>query len=218
MLEKIMNTVEQAKKLGRAMEFDPSVFDDPIAKKAHWTRLKRNNTNFKSRNLKEVSPGRLEYKSSMPALLFSLVFMVIGAGIPLWYVLFYHDSSADIQTILFPFIFGIIFFGVGFYFFNSKRKPIVIDKTAGLFWIGKNDPSTWMENDSAVRLSDIHAVQLLSEFVRGEKRSYYVYETNFVLKDGGRVNVVSQGGPRNSSMAEAQKLANFLDVPIWDAS
>ena len=218
MLEKLKNAVAQAQKVGRVLEFDPSVFDDPIATKVHWTRMGRTNTNFKVRKLTESSPGRLEYKSTLSSMLFSFIFIVIGAIVPIWYFTSYHEASADMQSILLPLLFGGIFLSVGIYLFYNKWKPIVIDKTAGYFWTGKNDPSEGQENKNAVQISDIHAVQLLSEFVRGDKKSYYVYETNFVLKDAERVNIVSQGGTRRSSVAEAELLAKYLDIPFWDAS
>lgn len=218
MLDKIKNVVEQAQKMGRAIEFDPSGFDDPVATKTRWTRIGRSNSNFKVRSLKETSPGRLEFKSSLPAYMFSLVFVIIGAAIPVWYFVSMHDSSAETESILFPVVFGGIFLtGGGLLFFN-KWKPIIIDKTSGYFWTGKNSPAEGKENKTALKLFEIHAVQLLSEYVRGDKRSYYVYETNFVLKNAERANIISQGGSRKSSVADAQQLASFLNVPFWDAS
>lgn len=217
MLNKLKDLAAQAQQMGNAMQFDPTKFDDPLAMQIQWNRIGRSNSNFKARNLNEVSPGRLEYKSSKGAMGFSLIFIIVGVIIPIWFFISYFDSAEGIAEILFPVLFGALFVGVGYFLLKSKTNPIVFDKNSGHFWTGKEDPGTGMNNKNAVKLSDIHAVQMLSQYVRGDKRSYYVYETNLVLKDANRVHVVSQGGSRQSSMQDAQQIANFIGVPLWSA-
>lgn len=217
MLNKLKDLAENARNIGNAMQFDPSKFDDPLAMQVEWNRIGRTNTNFKARNLNEVSPGRLEYKSSKGAMAFSLIFIVVGLIIPVWFFISQFDSAEGVVELLFPLLFGGLFIGVGYFLLKSKTKPIVFDKNSGHFWTGKEDPGTGMNNQNAVRLSDVHAVQQISQFVRGDKRSYYVYETNLVLKDANRVHVIGQGGSRQSSMQDAQQIANFIGVPLWSA-
>lgn len=217
MLNKLKDLAENARNIGNAMQFDPSKFDDPLAMQVEWNRIGRTNTNFKARNLNEVSPGRLEYKSSKGAMAFSLIFIVVGLIIPVWFFISQFNSAEVGVELLFPLLFGGLFIGVGYFLLKSKTKPIVFDKNSGHFWTGKEDPGTGMNNQNAVRLSDVHAVQQISQFVRGDKRSYYVYETNLVLKDANRVHVTGQGGSRQSSMQDAQQIANFIGVPLWSA-
>ena len=45
---------------------------------------------------------------------------------------------------------------------------------------------------------------------------FYSYEINLVLKNGRRVNVADHGD-LDSLRADADMLANFLEVPVWDA-
>ena len=217
MLNKLKDLAAQAQQMGNAMQFDPSRFDDPIAMQIQWNRIGRSNSNFKARNLKEVAPGRLEYKSSTGAKVFSLIFIVVGLIIPVWFFFSYFDTAEGLAEVIFPLVFGAIFIGTGYFLYVSKTKPIVFDKNSGHFWAGKNEPGTSTDQKNTVRFSDIHAVQLLSQYVRGDKRSYYVYETNLVLKDTNRINIVSQGGAQQSNMQDAQQIANFIGVPLWSA-
>jgi hypothetical protein len=67
------------------------------------------------------------------------------------------------------------------------------------------------------KLEDVHAIQLLREYCRGNKSSYYSYELNLVLHDGRRVNVVDHG-KHSQILDEARMLSECLEVPVWDAS
>lgn len=64
------------------------------------------------------------------------------------------------------------------------------------------------------KLKKVHALQLISEYVRGDKSSYYSYELNLVLKDGERINVIDHGD-RSAIQRDAQALAGFLGKPLW---
>ena len=66
------------------------------------------------------------------------------------------------------------------------------------------------------KLDDIHAIQLISEYISGKKSSYYSYELNLVLKDASRINVIDHGNDSTIS-SNAKVLSRFLDVPVWDA-
>ena len=62
---------------------------------------------------------------------------------------------------------------------------------------------------------EIHAIQLISEHVSGNKSSYYSYELNLVSRDGVRTNVVDHG-KLDQVREDAKTLAEFLEVPVWD--
>ena len=53
--------------------------------------------------------------------------------------------------------------------------------------------------------------------MRGNKSAYYSYEMNLVLNDGKRLNVVDHGN-QAKLREDAQTLATFLNVPVWDAT
>jgi hypothetical protein len=56
----------------------------------------------------------------------------------------------------------------------------------------------------------------LTEYVSGNKSSYYSYELNLVLDDGSRINVVDHGNLERLR-SDAQTLSQFLGKPVWDA-
>ncbi|MDP6491172.1 MAG: hypothetical protein QGG69_05335 [Kiritimatiellia bacterium] len=58
--------------------------------------------------------------------------------------------------------------------------------------------------------------QLLSEYCRSDKSSYYSYELNLVLQDGSRINVVDHGN-KTKLREDAATLSEFLGRPVWDA-
>ena len=98
--------------------------------------------------------------------------------------------------------------------------PIVFDKLSAHFWKGRKSPQDVGDVRSlkhAAEFSQIHALQILAEYVRGNKSSYYSYELNLVLKDGARINVVDHGS-QNRLREDAKTLSVFLGKPVWDAT
>ena len=67
-----------------------------------------------------------------------------------------------------------------------------------------------------ISFREVHAVQLLREFVQGNKNSYDSYEINLVCNDGRRLNVTDHG-TLHAIREDAHALGDFLGVPIWDA-
>jgi hypothetical protein len=57
---------------------------------------------------------------------------------------------------------------------------------------------------------------LISEHCSGSKSSYTSYELNLVLEDSRRINLVDHGN-RKKLIADAQIVAEFLGVPLWNA-
>ena len=65
------------------------------------------------------------------------------------------------------------------------------------------------------------AVQIVAEVVSqtdqyNRTRSYTSYELNLVLRDGRRLNVIDHAH-YPCLLADAEALAAFLRVPVWDA-
>ena len=54
-------------------------------------------------------------------------------------------------------------------------------------------------------------------WVSGSESSYDSYELNAVLEDASRVLVVDHGN-RDQLVSDAEVLAAFLGVPLWDAT
>ena len=115
---------------------------------------------------------------------------------------------------------GGVFATVGGCLLYFGTKPIVFDKVRGVFWKGRKKPGEVFDRRSLKNftgLEVVHALQIISEYCRGSKSSYYSYELNLVLKDGKRINVVDHGSIRKLR-EDAEILSKFLSIPVWDAT
>ncbi len=198
------------------------------------TPLKRGGASFVTHKLIEVSPSRYEFKSTVLAKLFSLVFIIF----PLYVFYFFIQITSDkpnfflnitenlseeklrILWIVAPLIIMLVLFIVGVTMFINFSKHIVFDKNTGFFWKGFKQP-TFEYNETkkrkTIRLNEIASLQILKEELQGRNNSFASYELNLVLRNGERMNVVDHTALQ-SVRKDAQKLAEFLDVPVWDAT
>jgi len=201
---------------------DPAGFDDPVAIKTRWTPVKSGGSNFCTRKLKAIESHRIEFRATFGAIIFYSVFFV--AGIVTTVVIVTINLGKETMVFnaetFFPVLVGLVFAVVGLTMLIVGTTPIVFDRLNGYFWRGRKQPSYTPEASAkanSVELGKIHALQIISEYCRGDKSSYYSYELNLVLRDGERINVVDHGNKRRLQN-DAQTLANFLGVPVWDAA
>ena len=99
-------------------------------------------------------------------------------------------------------------------------SPKVFDKRRGAFWKGRAGHQGVLARSGDTHsgdLEDVHALQLISEYCRSDKSSYYSYELNVVLEDGARVNIVDHGD-HSRLREDAAALSAFLGKPVWDAT
>ncbi len=222
MLDKLKNLKEHITQGKNAVTFDASRFNDPLAEQIQWTALKSGGSNFQSHKLVEVGPSRMEFHPTWKSKLFSLVFILAGIAFPLFFItvgIDFADPDA-MKTVGFLSVFGLVFAGSGVFFYRKNSVPVVFDKMTGRFWKGRQGPDENPElknSDMAPYLKDVYAIQLLSQYVRSDKNSYYVYEINFVMGDTKRYNVMRHGGKRQIRQ-DAEKIARFLGKPLWDAA
>ncbi len=221
MLNKIRSIKEQIIQGKNAITFDASRFNDPLAEQIRWTPLKSGGSNFQTHTLVEAGPSRMEFQPSLKSKMFGLLFVIAGLSIPATIIAVGQQSGdPDFEKLsLIAIAFGLVFVAVGFFSYRNMSKKTVFDKLSGRFWKGgKKDKGNSTEtSDNALRLSDVHAIQLISQYVRSDKRSYYIYEMNFVFADTKRVNVIRHGGKRQIRR-DAEKLSEFLGKPLWDAA
>jgi hypothetical protein len=204
------------------MEPDPGAWDDdPVAQKVEWTPQNSGGASFRTHCLEVCGVARMEFRLTLGARLFCLLFVGAGAVVPS--VALFHPvrgGTSDLTASLVVACVGAVFLGTGFALLHFMSKPRVFDKLTGRYWKGRQDPQLTrprFEPDDSVALSDIHALQLLSEHVRGNKSSYTSYELNLVLENGRRVNVTDHGSVK-ALREDTRELARFLDVPVWDAA
>lgn len=201
--------------------FDPARFDDPVAMQTQWTPAKRGGASFRTHKIMAADPNRLEFKTAASAKLFYLFFALMGlvfVGVFLVTNFSSGKVSLNISTIM-PALFGLIFAVIGgvVYYFGSA--PIVFDKYKASFWKGRKAPDEVADRRKLkyyTELGNIHALQIISEYVRSSKNSYTSYELNLVLRDGKRINVVDHGN-LEKLREDAKTLSSFLGKPVWDA-
>lgn len=196
--------------------FDPAVFGDPLAQQISWSPAKGGGANFRTYKLVTVSLERIEFRATIFAKVFSSIFLLVGLGMLVGFLIGFIFAGNTVFPLLLG---GVIFAGVGGYLCCDGAKPIVFDKTLGFFWKGKKSPQEVINKDSLkcyTEIKQIHALQLISEYVRGNKSSYYSYEINLVLHDGQRINVIDHGNIKKLR-EDTTTLANFLGLPVWDA-
>ncbi|MEI6971938.1 MAG: hypothetical protein WCL44_10520 [bacterium] len=199
--------------------FDPSRFGDPVAVQTAWTPVKGGGTNFQTHKLTRVEANRIEFRATLGAKLFGGIFLMAGLAVMCIVPASQVSSGMWSAGLLIPVLMGAVFAGLGggmLYWFTS---PIVFDATRGFFWKGRRSPGeagNISELKTCVRLGDIHALQIISEYCTGNKSSYYSYELNMVMADASRINVVDHGNLAKLR-SDARVLAEFLGKPLWDA-
>jgi hypothetical protein len=223
MLDKLKNTIKDAIENGaNRMVFDPTRFDDPLATQIRWTPIKGGGSNFRTHKYYNQGANQAGFKATVGAKVFSGIFLVAGLGISIgvpYRIFLSGDPLFAIETLVII-LFGLVFFGAGLFMFRSYSKPVVFDKMVGYYWKGWKKPERYKSNHSiegSIKISDIHALQIVSEYIRGDKKNYYSYELNIVTRDGERHNVIDHGD-RTDMIADANKLSDFLGIPVWDAS
>ncbi|MDD5644044.1 MAG: hypothetical protein PHO00_01175 [bacterium] len=219
MLKKIVDTLRSQFRIQNPV--NPLQFNDPLAEKTEWAPLKKGGTNFCTHRLVEVEPFRYEFRASVGAKLFYALFFLIGTGVFIGFIagfIIKKQFCLGAETIL-PVFIGLVFAAVGAIMLYFGTAPIVFDKQIGYFWKGRKDPLKFFDSESPkwfASIKDIHSFQLISEYCRGDKNSYYSYELNLVLEDGSRRNVIDHGNLKRIR-EDAAKLSAFLGKPVWEA-
>jgi hypothetical protein len=132
------------------------------------------------------------------------IYQVVGKGISNgWIIVF----------------FGIIFLIIPIVFFKIMGKVTILDRSIGMMHKGNKPPKlSGMQGDGKlVYLNDVHAIQIIKEYIKTDKNSYYSYEINFIMKDASRVNVMDHGNYKQIKI-DAKEIALFIGKPLWDAT
>jgi len=220
-----MKWVEKFSKMGRrssdsASSFSPRQFGDEIAERTSWEPLAPGGASFRTHQLVKSGAHRLEFKPALGAIVFCWLFIVVGVGMLIGFAIDSINNGSEFETpiLVVPCV-GVLFTVVGTILLRSFMRPAVFDKRSGYFRKGvpKSGRRALAEsNGDATRLNRVHAIQILSEYCRGNDSSYTSYEINLVLDDAERVNVVDHGSLR-VIRTDAEAISDFLGRPIWSA-
>jgi hypothetical protein len=172
--------------------------------------------------------GVAYFKPTKGNLAFSGVFMVVGILATVIMIMVNSDSGGapGILSFLINLV-PLVFFVVGFFLFRSSTKPIVFNKTTGYFWKGRlkeNENPSQKPLKVYCKLIEIVSLQIISERVKsssssssGGSSSFRSYEINLILQDASRLNVIDHGN-KKKLLEDAEQLASYLGVPIWDGN
>jgi uncharacterized integral membrane protein len=202
-------------------EIYPAGQNSSAARQVQTNPIKGGGASFCTHRLVETTLDRIEFKAAPGAIIFYLIFLLMGIGAAVFCVRNALSGkhpflSADI---IMPGLIGTIFATIGGCMLYFGTAPIGFDKRNDYFWKGRKSPDAVFNIDQIktwTKLEKIKSLQLVSEECSGSKgRRYRSYELNLVLDDGKRINVVDHGGLtriRNDS----EKLSAFLGKPLTD--
>ena len=178
---------------------DLESFEDELAFRISWDPLVGGGTNFCTHRLQKTSGlmnNSIEFKPTFVAYLVSISFAVIG----LIAILSSGSSGSGALIALAPLGFGL-----------WSLRDLVKQKSSF-----SSSSRVFCKNTKSCGFDNICAIQLLREYVSGNKNSYYSYELNLVCINGERINIVDHGA-LHAIREDASILADYLSVPLWDA-
>ena len=203
-----------------AVHVDPAQFGDPLAAAIDWSPLKVGGASLCTHRLLSVGPVRCVFQATWRARVFYLVFVLAGLSGLLTFlpVHTYFDGLGPYRLV--PALISLVVGVAGATMFYLGTQPIVFDKSRGAYWTGRKEPAKKKKvelTQDGGGLERVRALQLLVERVRGNSSTYDSYELNIVFEDAVRVNVLDHSG-LSQLRRDAQGLAEFLNVPLWDGT
>ena len=185
---------------------DPACFEDELASRIEWTPLVPGGHQFcthRARLRQGLTGSTLTFEVT------PLVLFVAGSMTVLGLMLSIGLLVGSLEAAQAPWgVLGTLAFSgfAGLSLWQMRRRQLCFDQSTQLF----------VHRGRHLPLREVHALQLLREFVRGNKQSYDSYEINLVCCDGRRLSVTDHG-TLHAIREDACMLADFLGVPVWDA-
>ena len=211
--------------------------DDSVATSTDWSPLKTGGSGVRTHQLTQTGTDRMEMTLTGFMRLIPPVLAGVGTlqgVVCLFFARVMADGAGPAELLekgeymILSFgllsLLGIaVAIGLATYFYIRARCPIVFDRQVGWYWQGSKSP-TEVSNPAHIKtaapLDQIHALQILDEYVVSEDSEvapFHSYELNLVLRDAKRVNVVDHSS-LTTLRHDAAMLAEFLNVPVWDAA
>jgi len=218
LLDHVERALLEAKKAGEPLE--RLIEEDEVAAKTSWKAIGASSLRRSAHDFLEVSSTRVEFKPKLFTLLASTLFMLSTVGIGLTVV----SKVTELEPAI---LYGLsaaalILISITLNGFYRGMTPVVFDRGEGVFWKRRKQPDSdeTTDSDSACKLSDIYAIQLIRKSQSSGSSgsgSNISYQINLVKKDGNRLNVTSNKS-KSQQQSNAEALSNFLNVPVWEFS
>jgi hypothetical protein len=203
-------------------------FSDPLAKEIEWYSNQRRGNRGASHTLISLDHSKMMFKTKPTSLIVGGIFNLVGLVFTtvIAYAIWTgnHSGSSNMSNIMgtgMTLVIGSVF-GLGGCLINhNPLTKRTFDKVTNQYLKGKiNKPK------DQCKLSDIHAIQIISERVTSQstnsngctrKTTFKSYELNLVLKDKNRLTIVDHG-ELEIVRTDAETLSRFLGVRVWDAT
>ncbi len=192
---------------------DPRMHNDSFAIEIDWEPMSTRKKVVTSSTLEDSNFAQYRFKPVRKFDIGPLILLCFFG----WYIYqlrFLYLDNLHEQDQSFGIIFMIVIISNLFRMFPILVKPIVFDKTTGVYWKGWKQ--SWAEKfGNSVSLKDIYALQIIPKEITYRKRgSIELFELNLILKNKKRLRVIDHENLKNLSL-DADKLARFLGVPLW---
>lgn len=202
---------------------DAARFGDPLAEETEWTPLVAGGRSFRTNHLVVQSPTRFVFRPSFGTLAVATILVLFGLALAAagYFVEDIITEPGEFDPRLAAYLLGAMFVLAGAFTWYSLSMPIVFDRGFNAYWRGRLPSGQSVPDATRVRdftpLQEIHALQILAEWVPDQYYDTYSYELNLVLRDGRRVNVVDHGD-LDDLRSDAAELSRLLVLPLWDAT
>ena len=200
----------------KGLSSSPWIFPqhDPLAEQVAWQPMRSGGANFKTHALIE-SPDKIKLKPSIQMGLFFGAFILVGANNVLFNyleVIYEHGVAIFMQQPSLIFkqwaTVGTTFIALGLALrVIFVASPVVFDRIKGYAYF----------DDGNLLLTDVHALQVIEEIAGGHGSGVFKsYELNLILRNGERIHLMDHGDEA-AFKAQARRLSEFLQLPVWKA-
>jgi len=181
--------------------------NDPIARDLSWSPVNEGGSESKTHKLIEDNVS-LRFVPTIFSQVSAFIIIAIISFILL-------DARGNSDFLFKVFAFGVLC--ITLYAFYEIYRPRVFnirDQIYRFSWLKPKLTIMQMDRRHHVGFSDIHAIQIIDEYIEDEDGDYTSTELNLVLNTKQRLNVVDHSD-KTSIMIDAKRLARLLKVPIW---
>ncbi|MDB2705439.1 hypothetical protein N9Y67_02735 [Pseudomonadota bacterium] len=172
------------------------------------TRISLSGTNYKDSKL-VMKSNVAAVLPSLKSYLFELLFQILiwGALFFITSIILSEESSDATNVIITLSIICIGFSGIVRFIFYRIRKTHHFDKNLGVYYPGKV-----VNNNMAIKLSEIAILHLISKSIYSSGKSYTSFELSFCTFDNQRV-IIMNHSDRFEIKSDSDSLSKFLGVP-----
>ena len=197
------------------LDIDPHKFDDPVALQVDWSPVEDELLALRLKRRIHNNSPTLTFNINYTVIIVSSLSIIIFGGLFVMGIIGFISSivKGDFNDISENWIGYLMLFGITlFYLFfcirvlkRLRTKKSRFDLRSGYY----------MQGGRCYPINKIHALQLITRIERG-RYTIIAHELNLILSDGRRRNVNDHENLK-LIRKHACILADYLEIPIWDA-